>query len=153
MTTIETIKSAINETMDHAQMKVQALKLQASLGKADLEDNIQEKRKVAVKAAAELSKHLESIGVTANDVKDSINSELENLQVQVTLGKMESKEAIEKSKDVVTKCAGQFESVLEKAQSIEAEKVEQVKVKLSDYMTKMSDLKASIEANVESYKA
>ncbi len=153
MTTIETIKSAINETMDHAQMKVQALKLQASLGKADLEDNIQEKRKVAVKAAAELSKHLESIGVTANDVKDSINSELENLQVQVALGKMESKEAIEKSKDVVTKCAGQFESVLEKAQSIEAEKVEQVKVKLSDYMTKMSDLKASIEANVESYKA
>ncbi|WP_440875899.1 hypothetical protein [Thalassotalea sp. PLHSN55] len=153
MTSIETIKSAINETIDHAQMKVEALTLQASLGKADLEDNIKAKRKAAVVAAAELSTHLEEIGVTASDVKESINTEIENLQLQVALGKMEGKSSMEQAKNEVTKYAGQFESVIEQAESIEAEKVEQVKVKLSDYMTKMSDLKASIEVKVDSYKS
>lgn len=153
MTTIETIKSTINETIDHAQMKVDALKLQTALGKAELEDNLEEKRKAAADAAAHLSKYLESIGATAGDVKESINTEVENLQVQVALGKMEGKECIENAKDEVTKYAGQFESVLEKAKIIEEEKVGEVKEKLSDYMAKMSTLKASMEAKVESFKA
>lgn len=152
MTTITTIKSAINNTIDQVEMKSEALRLQSSLGKAELEDSIREKRLAAVDAAEHLSHYLEKIGVTANDVKENIKGEVDNLQVKIALGKMESKESAEKVTDRVAKYAGQFESVLEKAESIEEEKVAQVKSKLSDYMTKMSALKASMQVKVESGK-
>ncbi len=148
MTTIETIKSAINEELDHAQMKVEALSLQTTLGKADLADNLKDKRESAINAATELSKYLESIGVTANDLGDNINSEVENLKLQVALGKMESKESLEKAKDALTKCAGQFEDVVGELKIIQHEKISEVKGKLSTYMAKMSQLKATIEAKV-----
>lgn len=153
MTTIEAIKSAINESIDHAQMKVEASKLQASLGRANLEDKLEDKRKATVRAATNLSTHLEVIGVTASDLKNNIDTEIENLQVQVALGKMEGKESIEKAKDEVTKYAEKFESVIEEVENIKTDKVEGVKEKLTDYMIKVSDLKASIEAKVDSYKS
>ena len=153
MTTITKIKSAISKTIDQVEMKSEALRLQSSLGKAELEDSIKEKRLAAVDAAAHLSQYLENIGVTARDVKETIQGEVDNLQVQIALGQMESKESAEKVTDRVAKYAGQFESVLEKVESIEEDKVAQVKSKLSDYMTKMSALKASMEVKVESYKS
>lgn len=152
MTTIETIKSNINETLDHAKMKVDALSLQARLEKAELIKTIQHKKKAMAHAASDVGNYLENIGSSVGDVKAKIKAEAESLRLQVTLGEMEGKSASEQAKDELTQYASRFESALSKAKAVEAEKVDKVKEKFTAYMTKMSDLKASLEAKVESYK-
>lgn len=152
MTTIESIKASINEQIDHAKVKVEALKLQASLGKAELNDAIEQKRIEAAKSAADLRDHLKEIGVSAGEALEHLNAKVDNLSVQVALGKMESKDAVQQAKDKVTQYAHQFESALEQAGKVEEEKLAKVKEKFAHYMTKMSELKASLEAKIESYK-
>jgi chromosome condensin MukBEF ATPase and DNA-binding subunit MukB len=149
MTTIETIKAEINEQMNHAQMITDEIKLQLTLGEAELNDSIIAKRKEASAAAAELSDYLTDIGASFGDVKDNILANVDNLKLQVALGKMDSKEVIIQAKTELTKSTDQFEKALESTKSIQTEKVEQVKNKISDYMNKVSSLKASIEAKIE----
>lgn len=149
MTTIETIKAEINEQINHAQMKVDAVKLQLALGEAELNDTIIAKRKDAAEAAAELSDYLTDIGASFGAVKDNISANVDNLKLQVALGQMVSKEVILQAKAELTKSTEQFEIALESTKSIKDEKVTQVKGKVSDYMTKVSSLKASIEAKID----
>ncbi|WP_019028025.1 hypothetical protein [Colwellia piezophila] len=151
MTTIETIKAEINEQMNHVQMKTDEIKLQVALGEAELNDSIIAKRKEAAVAATELSDYLTDIGASFGDVKDNISANVDNLKLQVALGKMDSKDVIIEAKAELIKSTEQFEKSLEKTKSIQAEKVEQVKDKVSNYMTKVSSLKASIEAKIENF--
>lgn len=160
MTTIDKIKSSINEQIDHAQIKADALKLQASLEKDELENNIKVKAKEAQDAATKLIDYLESIGASATasinqsveDGKEAINQGTDTLKVQFALGKMDGKDTVQKVKDDISKYSNQFEMELSKAKEIEGKVADKVKAGLTDYMTKMSKLKATIEAKVESFK-
>lgn len=149
MTSIKTIKSAINESIDHAKIKMEALKQQAAATEAKVDEKIEEQRKAVVKAAGDLGDHLKEIGASANEVGEEIKAKVDNVDVQVALGKMECKDSAQKAKEEVAKYAHEFEQSIEKAKAIEDEKLEQVKSKFADYMTKMSEFKANVEAKVE----
>lgn len=153
MATLEKMKTTVNNQIDHAQIKVEALQFQASFGNKALIDNIQLKLKSMMIAAISLSQYLETIGAAVGEAKNAINIEIDNLQMQVVLGDMEGKESVESVKDSLTKYAGQFEKSLELTKNIEQEKITHVYVKLFKYMEKISILKASVEAKLESYDA
>lgn len=153
MTTIESIKTNITENLNHAQMKADAVKLQFTLGKAEFNDKIREKRVAVVNAADNLSIHLAEIGASAGTVKDDISAKVDNFKLQVALCKMEGKKSVEQAQAEFIKASIQFELAIEKTTSIAQEKYNQVKFNMTDYMAKISSLKASVEAKKESLQA
>lgn len=149
MTTIKKIKSDINENINYAQMKTDAVRVQLALGKTEFNDHIIAKQIEASNAAEELSKHLMNIGVSAGEIQNDIISNVDNLRLQVELGKMEGKTAIEQFTSEQAKYSEKFEKSIEKVKKIEQEKIQEVKVKVLDYLTKISNFKANIAAKVD----
>ena len=150
MKSLTAIKAEVNRSLDHARMKAEAVRLQLTLGKAEFNDNLIVKQEEATQAAQHLSQYLSEIGASVGKMEADIATQADNIKLKVALGKMEGTESLEEVKAELTRATSQFENSFEGIERVEAEKVSQVKAKLSDYMAKVSSLKASVEAKLES---
>jgi hypothetical protein len=79
----------------NAATKVEELQVQSALGKAELSDKFEELKKEARKKYMELKQELKT---GAKDSKEGLQAKLDHLEVQLALGKAETKDELERQK-------------------------------------------------------
>lgn len=88
----------VAEFLRNAATKIEELQVQASLGKAELSDNWEDVKTAARKEYNKAKAEINSAYEANKDKLDTVKSKLEHLEVQLALGKAETKELLEEQR-------------------------------------------------------
>lgn len=93
----------LSNFLKKAATKIEELQLQTALGKAELSDKLEEIKKESLEQYHEF-KHDINSAIDKGDQKwDELKAKLEHLELQLALGKAETKEVIEEQKKNLNK--------------------------------------------------
>ncbi|MFT5618589.1 MAG: hypothetical protein ACI85I_001824 [Arenicella sp.] len=130
-----------SEKLDSVKQEIEHLELQLALGKAEAADKFEEKKK-AMKAVAHQAKlDLGKVEGKGKELAESLKADMEHLQVQLALGKMESmdkyKEFEGNSKSVVEGLSTKAHELMEIGEGKYEEMGASLKEKATEFKTQM----------------
>jgi hypothetical protein len=105
---------AFTDFLKKATQKIEELQVQAALGKAELTDYFEELKKESRTEYNDLRAKLNSKIEQAKEKKDEIKGKLEHLELQLALGKAESKEVLEEQKKNLKQAFNEVKDLIEK---------------------------------------
>lgn len=149
MIKIKAIRDRIKDAMDHAQSRAEAAEVQLNLGKADAEDRFKEQYKELVSLAGDLTEQLAAAGNAAADGKDQLQTAVTKLEVQVALGAMDSRDAMEALKQEIEKRTKDFDTAIDAAKPEVETAVENIETAMTAYVRKAKNLGSEIEARLD----
>ncbi len=109
---VKSVKAKISGTLNKTQQELEELALQFSLGKADAGDKFEEIKKEFRSKVQEWKIQFQSENSPVREKAHQLVSMLEELQVQLNLGKAEVREYFEKQKKVILKALDELETEL-----------------------------------------
>ncbi len=130
-----------SEKLDSVKQEIERFEVQLALGKAEAADKFEEKKK-AMKAVAHQAKlDLGKVEGKGKVLADSLKADMEHLQVQLALGKMESmdkyKEFEKNSKGTVDGLSAKVHELMEIGEGKYEEMGKTLKKKATDFKTQM----------------
>jgi hypothetical protein len=113
MSQYEEIKQNVDSIVNQVKSKVEELELQLSLGKADAEDWLEEEKKKLGVSLGKAKNAVENAKNISNEKKEDILTKYQELQVQLALGKAETREAFEIQKSKIEGAMKNFQKVVQ----------------------------------------
>ena len=153
MPTIKEIRAAIDSGLDKIQSKAEAATAHLSLTEEQIEDRLsglQGKLKESASALhAKMTEAEEFAGETATKIKPA----LEHLQVQLALGKADSRDTFNEKKKQIQHAIAEFNAKLDATDvAEERELAANVDANLRAYAEQAAALEAELEAMEETYE-
>jgi len=150
MSYVKTIREAINENLDKMQAKAEAAELQASLGQMELETRFGDQYRSMSEAATQLHEKLIEAGFPEEKIKQEAQEALDNLQLKLALGKMESRDAVDEVKQQVEQRISDFDKALDGIDLEQYEgKVKKIAPAIRSYAEKVAGMKAALDARAD----
>lgn len=150
MSYIKSIREMVDAVLDNVQSHAEALELQATLGKKELESRFAEQYQALQAAAVQLHEQLLKAGFPEEQVKAKAQRALDELKLQAALGEMESRDGLEAVRQEVTARFAAFNRALE---DIDVDKLgsqaKEVEQALKEYVSKIASLTAQLDARSE----
>ncbi len=97
-----------------ATVKIEELQVQAALGKAELSDYFEDLKKESLAEYHQIKAKLNSQIEKATEKKDEIKGKLEHLELQLALGKAETKEVLAEQKKNLKQAIKDVSDLIEK---------------------------------------
>lgn len=98
----------------NAAAKLEELQLQSALGKAELSDKLEEIKKESREQYREIKQDVNATIEKGGEKWDQLKAKLEHLEVQMALGKAETKEVIEEQKKNLQKAFAEVKRYINK---------------------------------------
>ena len=137
----EDLKTKVIEKLQSVKSEIEHLEVQLALGKAEAVDKFEEKKAQMKAKVATAKAELETAEGKGKEIADKLKPELEHLQVQLALGKMESLDkyhAFEKeAKSSVHSLSEKAHELMEKGEGKYEEIGKLVKAQVQDFKTQM----------------
>ena len=153
MTSIKDIRESIDSTLDHLQAKAEAAHVQLSLGKMELEQQVDKHQEALVDAATDLQSKLSHKIDPKGELAGRLSDTCERLRLQAKLGSMEGKEALEPVIADLDRRISAFNDALDEINLDDRDEMkEKVSEALAGYLKKASSLKAALLARVDKDK-
>lgn len=112
--TFENFKIKLNSHIEKAKQEMEELSLQFSLGKAEAADKFEELKKDFMSKVQEWKTVGEQMKNSGQEKSGELKTKLEELQVQLALGKAEAKELFNDQKKKIMKSISELESEIKK---------------------------------------
>lgn len=152
MPTIKEIRAAIDAGMDKAQARARAAAGHLNLSEDEIHDRITGIQTELKESAAALQEKMSEAGEYAGETAAKIQPALEHLQVQLALGKAESRDAFGEKKKQIQHAIAEFNARLDAADAEEEREMSaQVDEFLRAYAEQAAALEAELAAMEESY--
>ena len=103
----KTTLQKVSEKLLAAQQEIDGLALQLALGKADAKDKFEEIKKEFRLQVAEFKNVLET--VSESSVSPEVRARIEELEIQLALGKADSKDIFDEQKTKIERAIGRLE--------------------------------------------
>jgi hypothetical protein len=163
MTSIKTARTSIDSKLDKWEAQATALQSQFELSKEQVTQRVDDQKHRLQKIASNVKENINANSRLPEEIKGKIKSSFEHLQVQLSLGKIDSREAYQEWKDKVKTSIAKFEDNIELTTSeaeAEGDKLVSAFVKEADILEaeieaqhmKFNDGKARGKAGYEEYK-
>lgn len=110
----ENLRSKINSRLEKAKQEIEELSVQFNLGKAEAADKFESVKKDFHSKVNEWKIIGEQIKSTGKEKSQTLKSKLEELQVQLALGKAEAKDLFHEQKKKIMKSISELEAEIRK---------------------------------------
>lgn len=138
-------KSKLDKLRNQWQSKIEELELQLTLGKAEAFDKFEDKKKNFQKSINELKSKTGQFDHLSKEKATALKSRLEELHVQLNLGKAETKEIFEEQKHKIDKSMSQVKNAIEDFREDAGETFEETRTEfeesVEDFKTKLETFK------------
>ena len=131
----------LDSIIDQVKSKVEEFEVQLALGKAEAEDRLEKEKK---KFSEFLGKAKDAVGKAENigkEKKEELITKYEELQVQLALGKAETRDAFETQKSKIESAIKNFQQV-----------VQTVDDELSDIPGLLTDISSQLNSKLEAFE-
>ena len=135
---INAIKKAIQE--------LEEFRLQAALGKAEARDLYEEARKKFLHYVTLARTHMSEAKETAKERKEKLKTLFEELKVQLSLGKAETKEIFEEQRKNITRILNEIEELI-KSSKTASEYYSKLQMEVDKFRIKLKIIKMRYELN------
>ena len=150
MTTIKEVRAAIDAGLDRLQAKAEA---QLYLSDDEINTRIAEYEDQLKAAAVALQERMAEAEQVAGETKTKVQSALEHLQVQLALGKADTRDAFNAKKKEIQRAIAEFNAELDAADAAEErEMAAEFDAFVKAYVEQAAALEAELEAMEESYE-
>ena len=150
MASIKDIWAAIDAGLDKLQAKTEAAAKQISLSKDELDVHIKTQEDKLNDAAAELQAKLDQ--AVPEETRTKIQGAVEGLQVQLTLGAADTRDAFNSKKKEIQRAIAEFNAALDAADAADQrEMAAELDALLAIYVAEAVALDAELEAMEEKY--
>jgi len=112
------LKDSIQNRLQSIEKSLDEFQLQLALGKAEALDEFEKQKKRLSEFVFEFQQKIESL-TTENELINKLKSALQELQLQLSLGKAESKEVFEEQKEKIIKVVGDLEEIIKADKKID----------------------------------
>lgn len=147
MSTIKEIRQAVDVKLDKWEAEATALQAQLELNKAEVLERVEQQKSKLEQIAQSVSNKIDGSGRCAEETKSKIKASFQHLQVQLTLGAADTRDAYRDWKQKVQSSIAAFEADLELAE-IEEDAALQAELDalMEDYVKESDALEAEIDA-------
>ena len=153
MTTIKEVRAAIDAGLDRLQAKAEAAAAQLNLSEDEIDARIAEYENHLKSAATALQTRMAEAEEVAGETKTKIQSALEHLQVQLALGKADTRDALRAKKKEIQHAIAEFNAELDAADAAEErEMAAEFDSFVKAYVEQAAALEAELEALEETYE-
>lgn len=140
------IADAIINGLKKATVELEEFRVQVALGKAEAHDAYEEAKKKFNHILHETEQRFSSNASTAKDVADELKAMFQTLQVQLALGKAETRDAFESQRLKISHALQRIEKYLEGSELV-AELKEKLQGEIHKFNIKLEILKLRYELN------
>ena len=153
MPTIKEIRAAIDAGLDRIQAKAEATAAHLDLSEDEIQERLAGYQDKLKDSAAALQAKMEQAEEIAAESTKEIRPALEHLQMQLALGKADSRDAFNAKKKQIQHAIAEFNAKLDAANAAEEREMsEQVDALLKAYAEQAAALEAELAAMDESYE-
>ena len=153
MTTIKEVRAAIDAGLDRLQARAEAAAAQLNLSEDEIDARIAEYGDQLKAAAVALQERMAEGELVAGETKAKVQSALEHLQVQLALGKADTRDAFNAKKKEIQRAIAEFNAELDAADAAEErEMAAEFDAFIKAYVEQAAALEAELEALEESYE-
>ena len=110
----DNLRSKINSSLEKAKQEIEELSVQFSLGKAEAADKFESVKKDFLSKVNEWKIKGEQFKSSGEEKSHTLKAKLEELQVQLALGKAEAKELFHEQKKKIMQSISDLESEIKK---------------------------------------
>jgi hypothetical protein len=132
MATLHELRGKLSARAEALEARVQSLEVQLALGKAEAADRMEDAKKRYAKALQQLRRRIGESKAVAEDVRSNLLTRADELQVQLALGKAESRDALAAQRAKVEHAWTELDARLKGAGNAAAREWEKVSETLAD---------------------
>ena len=153
MPTIKEIRTAFDAELDKIQAKAKAAAAQMNLSEEEIHERLARYQDMLKESATALQAMMEQAEEFAVETTRDIRPALEHLQVQLALGKADSRDAFNEKKKQIQHAIAEFNAKLDTANAAEEREMsEHADALLKEYTKQASALEAELAAMDESFE-
>jgi chromosome segregation ATPase len=143
MSTVHKIREEIDNKLDILEKQVAAMEAQLEQHEEVAGERIETQKKLFCDALDQFKTKVDQSRVVAEEKKWKIKSQLEELKLQLALGKAETKDALEEQKEKIKQAIKSFESTVDEGIEEISEEFDEAK---SELVKKADTVNAELEA-------
>lgn len=132
MSRIQSIRESVNTQLDKWEAAAAALQAQLDLTHSQVHERLEEQKKQFNDALNSFKENIEHVKEISSDKKQRIESQIEEMQVQMVLGKAETKDTFLKQKQDLQNSISKFEDGLDR-------EIESIESKLDEKFSKSAN--------------
>ena len=125
MSTINTLRESISTKLDQWQATASALEAQFDLTREKALERVEVQKQHYRDALQRFKKEIEKSTTTANDIKAKVTTQIDEMQVQLALGKADTKDAFEEQKNKIQTAIADFEKSMDQNLDAMEQKMDQ----------------------------
>lgn len=114
MSGIQTIRASIEKKLEALEHQAAVLEAQLTQTRAQALERIEEGKQQLRELVTSVRNELSASTAVVGQVKAELQSALDHLHVQLTLGKAEARDSIEEQREKITQALSQFESMADR---------------------------------------
>ena len=147
MSTIKEIRQAVDVKLDKWEAEATALQAQLELNKVEILERVEQQKRKLEQIAQSVSDKIDSASGCTEEAKTKIKASFQHLQVQLTLGAADTRDAYQDWKQKVQSSIAAFEADLELAETEEDAALQaELDALMEDYVKEADALEAEIDA-------
>jgi len=125
MSTINTLRESISTKLDQWQATASALEAQFDLTREKALERVEVQKQHYRDALQRFKTEIEKSTTIANDIKSKVTTQIDEMQVQLALGKADTKDAFEEQKNKIQTAIADFEKSMDQNLDAMEQKMDQ----------------------------